>query len=237
MREIRLFVLAAGLSSSAVTASAQSSSDYAAYAALAYTPVGALPPMPLPVGSLSSSSAFVVRYGHVSAGDDVALNDFGIGGQFPVSRGTVGLTVGTITCGGCGVKPLMLGVDWGVPLFATTIRIGIRPSVGFSHFFVDDNEGSDGGDALSAALSLPISIPLPLESGGFVIPFLEPGLGFGRVSGGGDSESGTRPMIGGGLMLSGLGGNIGLHFGFEKVIIDGGRAQFGVGLMIGGQRR
>jgi hypothetical protein len=38
-----------------------------------------------------------------------------------------------------------------------------------------------------------------------VTPFLAPGVGFGRISGGGDSETGVRTMLGGGITVSGLG--------------------------------
>ncbi|HKW12053.1 MAG TPA: hypothetical protein VJO33_16825 [Gemmatimonadaceae bacterium] len=66
-----------------------------------------------------------------------------------------------------------------------------------------------------------------------IAPFLTPGFGWGRLSGSGDSISGTRFLLGGGVTLQSLTNDIGVNVGFQKVFIDRGETMFGVSLIFG----
>jgi hypothetical protein len=63
-----------------------------------------------------------------------------------------------------------------------------------------------------------------------IVPFVSPGFGWGRVSEGGDSESGTRFVLGGGVGIVSSNSGLGLTLGAQKVFIDGGKLVFGAGL-------
>ena len=66
--------------------------------------------------------------------------------------------------------------------------------------------------------------------------FVTPGFGYGRLSEDGESESGTRPMLGLGLRLRTTSG-IGFSIGAQKVFIDDGEMVMGAGLSIATGKR
>jgi hypothetical protein len=208
------------------TVSAQSNGDLAAYIAMNFTPVGAFVPH-APAASPDHGSAFVVRYGNLDLGSS-SLHNFAIGGDFPLAAGRFGLTLGGTACDGCKGN-VMAGVDYTAILISNQASVGVRPAFGISKPL----EGS--GTAISVGLSLPIEIAFSGATGPYFIPSITPGLGVGRVSGGGDTESGARPMLGGGLSIAGRRSGVALHVGVQKVFVDGGETTIGLGFSIGGR--
>jgi hypothetical protein len=211
-------------------ASAQDAGDFAAFVALAFTPVGAFVPLP-PAGG-SRGSAFVFRYGNLDlGGDDGSLHNFAVGGDIALQRGRLGLTLGGTTCDGCDGS-IMAGVDYTAVLAQNVVSVALRPALGFMKPLEGD------GTALSLGLSLPIGVELSGATGPVFVPYLVPGFGFGRISGEDgfgedDSESGVRPMLGGGLAIAGRQSAFALHLGFQKVFIEEGEMTLGLGVSIG----
>lgn len=208
-------------------ASAQDESDFAAYVALNFTPLGAFVPLPPPANA-ARGSAFVFRYGNLDlgSGSDGSLHNFAIGGDFSTGRGRMGLTLGGTTCDGCDGN-IMAGLDYTATLTQNAVSVAIRPALGFSKPLEGD------GTALTFGLSLPVGAELSGATGPVFTPFIVPGIGFGRISGDDDSESGMRPMLGGGLAISGRQSAFAVHVGFQKVFIDEGEMSFGLGFSIG----
>jgi hypothetical protein len=208
---------------------AQDVGDFAAYAALSFTPLGAFVPLP-PPPSGARGSAFVFRYGNIDLGGDLAssVHNFSIGGDFAMERGRLGLTLGGSTCEDCDGS-IMAGLDYTLMLTQSVVSVALRPAVGFSKPLEDD------GTALSFGASLPLGVELSGSTGPIFIPYLVPGIGFGRLSDEGDSESGMRPMLGGGFAIAGRQSTFAVHLGFQKVFIDEGEMVFGVGFSIGRQ--
>ena len=208
-------------------ASAQDAGDFAAYAALSFTPLGAFVPSP-PPPSGARGSAFVFRYGTIDLGGELAspLHHFSIGGDFATGRGRLGLTIGGTTCEDCDGN-IMAGLDYTIPLTQNVLSVAIRPAFGFSKPLEGD------GTALTFGATLPLGVELSGATGPSFIPYLVPGLGFGRLSGDEDSESGMRPMLGGGFAIAGRQSTVAVHLGFQKVFIDEGETAYGVGFSIG----
>jgi hypothetical protein len=121
----------------------------------------------------------------------------------------------------------MVGLDYTVSLTRNVLSVGLRPAFGFSK----PTEGD--GNALSLGLSLPLGVDLSGTTGPIFTPYLVPGVGFGRISDDEDSESGIRPMLGGGFAISGRQSPLSVHLGFSKVFIDDGDMTFGLGISIG----
>jgi hypothetical protein len=207
---------------------AQDSGDVAAYLALLFTPVGALPPQVTPAmaGLTQTRTRARVQYGRVG---DLDANNLGFGLDFGRDRGSAGLTlgVGFRDCDGCDevvmVGAHLEGVLGSKPISTSTpdvrLNVGLRGDVGFAR--------ADETTALSAVVGAPVSVSAPAGELRFV-PFLTPGFGFGRVSNG-DSDSGIRFLLGGGIGVVGAGGLM-LDIAFQKVFIKHGDTQVGVGV-------
>ncbi len=229
MTSVRLTLLAAAVGaaivSSPVRATAQDAGDIAAYAALIFTPPGGLVPLPPP--RAGGGSAFLVRYGRLDADGSSSLDHIAVGGDFGTGPGRLGLTLGYTTCEDCDGN-ILVGLDYTVSLTQNVVSVGLRPAFGFSK----PTEGD--GNALSVGLSLPLGLDLSGATGPIFTPYLVPGVGFGRISGEDeDSESGMRPMLGGGFAISGRQAPLSIHLGFQKVFIDEGEMAFGLGVSIG----
>lgn len=210
------------------TARAQDAGDVLAYIALLFTPVGALPPevTPAMAGLTQTRTRARIQYGRVG---DLDANNLGAGLDFSRGRGSAGLTlgVGFRDCDGCDeivmVGAHLDGVLGSRPLSTSTpdvrLNVGLRGDVGFAR--------ADDATALTLAVGAPVSISAPAGELRFV-PFLTPAVGFGRLSDG-DSESGVRFLLGGGVGLVGAGGLM-LDIAFQKVFIDHGDTQVGIGV-------
>jgi hypothetical protein len=207
-------------------ASAQDLGDFAAYAALIFTPVGAFVPT-APIATAGPGSAFVIRYGNLDpSGDGGSLHNFSLGGDLALQHGRLGLTLGGTACDGCDGN-IMAGIDYTALLTQDVVSIGLRPALGFSKPL------DDGGTALSLGLSLPVGAKLGGVTGPVFVPYIVPGFGFGRVSDDGESESGTRPMLGGGFSIAARQSTFALHVGFQKVFIEDGEMSIGLGMSFG----
>jgi hypothetical protein len=223
-------LVAALLAVPAAGVSAQNN-DIAAFFALTFTPTGALPPMLTPsmVGDVRGGSDVLLRYGRYTfRGSDEAIHNLGVTLDLPTQGATrFGLTAGFQACDGCDGL-LMIGGDFHAPLVRaagpTPLAIGLEPSVGLGRGL-----GDDAGTAVSAALGLPVSLTASLAGGGRLIPFLTPGAGFGLITDDGDSESGIRFTLGGGVGFYTDAG-VGINLGYKKIFIDDGPTQWGVGV-------
>jgi len=220
-------------------AAAQDFGDIAAYVALVTTPVGALPPLPPtpPIADGVAPPHFDLRYGRWKFdGDDAAQHTIGAGVRFGAGGGQGSLTASYMTCDGCD-GAIGLGLEMTAALVQPTggqssaFSVGVRPAVGVAR-----NLGDVDGTSYSASLGLPVGLHVRTAGGAEVVPFLMPGFGFGGLSGEGESESGTRFMLGGGLGVANLSGGLGLHVGFQKIFLEDAPTQFGLGLSFGGGR-
>jgi hypothetical protein len=232
--------IAALFGGAAQPALGQDEGDFAAFFALLLTPIGALPPLvraPMlqggPVGG-----AFHARYGHYEIfGSEVAIHNIGVGGDFPAGTGRMGATLAFQMCDGCD-GTLMFGLDYTAPLLqraigadpavpgASTVSVALSPSVGVARPLDSDADAT----FMSAAVGLPVSLAAPVGRSAQLVPFVTPGFGFGLISSAGETESGVRFMLGGGLGIARIGPGIGVTLGFQKIFIEDGPTQWGVGL-------
>ena len=221
-------------------AAAQDIGDVAAFLGLVTTPVGSLPPLPPPPPVAVDRAApprFHLRYGRWKFdGDDDAQHTIGAGARFAAGGGQGTLSAAYTTCDGCdGI--LGLGLDVTAALVrptggqASAFSVGVRPGLGVARGL-----GDDDFTAFSASLGLPLGLHVRSAGGAEFVPYLVPGFGFGRVSGDGDAESGTRFMLGGGVGVANLSGALGVHVGFQRIFLEDAPTQFGVGLSLGGGR-
>ena len=219
-------------------ASAQvSEKDVAAYVALMATPHGALPAVASPTmtGAARSGAALDVRYGRysVEAGaEDIAFNTIGLGGNFAVANGRMGIMLGRQSCGDCDISTNMAGVDYNMSLFSrpvgasttSSLNIGLHPAFGYAK----PSEGE--GSAMSVAVDVPVAFSVATKSGMQVVSFLAPGMGFGRADDGVEPLSGTRTTLGGGIGLLNIGQGLGVNLGFRKVFLEEAPTQWGLGM-------
>ncbi|MDQ2766478.1 MAG: hypothetical protein M3Y30_04910, partial [Gemmatimonadota bacterium] len=84
----------------------------------------------------------------------------------------------------------------------------------------------------TASTSAPLSLAIGRHSGIQLVPFVSPGFGWGHISGGGESASGSRFMLGGGLGIVGISSGVGLTLGAQKIFVDGGKTVFGAGITL-----
>lgn len=215
---------AAALVSIPARAEAQDMGDIAAYAALTFTPTGGLVPLPPPSG-VTRGSAFLFRYGNLDT-DANTLHNLAVGGDFGTGPGRLGLTLGYTTCDGCDGN-IMLGLDYTMSLTQNVVSVGLRPAFGFTKNTEHDGTG------ISVGLSLPLGMDFSGTTGPVFTPYLVPAIGYGRTSDDGESESGMRPLLGGGFAISGRQAPLSVHFGFNKVFIDDGEIVYGLGVSIG----
>ena len=237
----RLLAVLAALASLAAArpAAAQDFGDIAAFVGLVTTPVGSLPPLPLtpPIADGAVPPRFDLRYGRWKFdGDDAAQHTVGAGLRFGAGGGQGSLTASYMTCDGCD-GAVGLGLELTAALVQPTggqssaFSVGVRPSLGVARSF-----GDAEGTSYSASLGLPIGLHVRSAGGAEFVPFVIPGFGYGGVSGDGESESGTRFMLGGGVGVANLSGGLGVHVGFQKIFLEDAPTQFGVGLSFGGGR-
>lgn len=235
MRKNMLGLLALVVTGSAplTSAAAQSEKDFAGWVGLITTPVGALPPV-IPT---TTGMAFQARYGHWQfASDDDNTSNYGIGLSLGAGRSRATVVLGYTTtkdCTDCG--QMMAGFELHVPLVqgggtqAGGIGIALNPAVGYAKTTASDAELS----FLSIAVSLPISVSVPLGASARIVPFVSPGAGMGRISGSGESQSGTRMLLGGGVVLADAVPRLQITGSFQKIFIDHGVTMFGLALTLG----
>jgi hypothetical protein len=244
-----LLACSAALALIPMRAQAQSDDDTAAWFALMVTPYGALPPLMLAPVAKNGGRAMTValRGGTWKFSDDLfdspRNSAFGVTVAAPVgSKATLSGTVGYFhpgcpageTCKGDD----MLGVDAEGPFWENTstqgatrtvLNISLKGSLGFVH----SNE-TDGGNGITFVGAVPFSVRYELASHSMFSAFVAPGMGIGRVSGGGDpSQTGNRPVFSAGAAWTTPAG-VGLHLGWTKVVAPDGAGSLpsAVGLSI-----
>jgi hypothetical protein len=235
-------------------AAAQSYDELAGYSALIYTPVGALAPLPpshrAETGRSGSRMLIQGRWGRLSPDAGLSNNTLGVGVDLPRGRWTLGGTLGylSVSCtddwedfsdcdsdimlGGSArttltTRPLgdgaPAGASRGRAASASTGRsivVGFEGSAGFSP--------RQGEHAVALAASLPSGIVL--DQGNIrVLPFLSPGLGYGRLGHAKFDEDDVSTSFASTLFL--IGGGVGFEFpssgfgaivGFQKILRSGG---------------
>jgi hypothetical protein len=234
MRRSLTALLVVGLISiSTREAAAQpSASDVAAYAALLSTPVGGLTPIMVAPGTKGEKAfnSLAGRYSHFSCDGCTGSNTFG--GTYYRQAGmnaAVAATAAYGTCDGCD-GTLMLGADvqstlWDNAAAKSTTRmsVNLQGNLGWGHA-----GGTTDANALSVAIGAPLAIAMQQSNKSSFSLFVTPGFGWGRLSSGGASESGTRPIVGAGAAWQAAGG-WGIHAGFNKVFIENGGQSIGAG--------
>lgn len=218
-------------------ASAQTESDFKnamAYAAINSTPAGALAATSWGVDAIKSNPTYDLRYGRMSYEGDFSVSTYGLGASAAFAGGRLGGAFGVQNCDGCD-NTYMFGADYERSLFQGKVSpsaqyaIGVQPALGYGRSTSQDINGNDvSANALSMAVGVPVSI-----TGGKAwrtSAYVTPGFGFGRISSEGDSESGTRPMIGAGARVRHVESGFGALVNLQKVVLDGGKTQLGLGL-------
>lgn len=205
--------------------------DAVAYMAINMTTVGTLPPLATNTLAAAGGIGWHLQYGRLSWGEDVSSNAFAGGVDLSLGSGRLGLTAGyMMTDYGSDVEGenhLMIGTRYSQQLAGAALNptsrwaMGLEAELGFG--FPEDVK------ALVVAAGLPIKLTLGRNVK--VSPFVTPGFGYGRLSAEGESESGTRFMVGAGLGL-GFANGVGVNFGLKKAFIEEGKTQFGLGFTI-----
>ena len=240
-------IVLTSLTSLGVVASAQaqqgpSVGDVAAYAALSSTPVGAMTPIVTSamLGRIAKGYSVAGQYGHLSD-NGAGFNAFGATVSMPVSGVSLGGSLGFWSpSGGTNDKSnLMLGLNAETNLGAWAMGDGkdanlFTMSVRSDFGWANPDDGTGSGNSITAlSLSAGVPVALVLKTGDMTFaPFVTPGLGWGRLSATGASESGSRFMLGAGIGMAHRNG-WGVSVGMQKVFIDQGKSVFGLNLSYG----
>lgn len=211
----------------------QGGGEVSGYLALVSTPTAALSPvakqwmLPDPAQGIGVET----QWGHVS-GNGGSINTFTSGINLPIAagRGDVGFSAGTLraSCdvGDCAGYVVASSVIEGRVLErqmgGASFALGLSGRLGFA-------KPSDA-TVWSAAASVPLSLAVNTQPEFQFVTFVAPGFGWGHISEGGDSESGTRFMLGGGVGVISSTSGVGVTIGVQKVFIDGGKLVVGAGL-------
>ena len=222
MRRCLAAILVVGLVSltSRDAAAQPSEKDYAAYIALSSTPVGAHTPIMMP-----KANAFAFRYSRYAPPEGLEGNN-NLAGSYFMKAGAnalVGATLGYVMPGCTDCEGFVnAGLDVHSTLWSSTggAAVGMSGNFGWAN--------DDGTTAMSAAISVPLAYSVQQASKSTISFFVAPAFGWGRLSEDDVSESGTRPIIGAGAAWTAAGG-WGLHAAFNKVMIEDGGNNFGVG--------
>ena len=231
-----LMLLVAALSAAVNAAAAQSADEQAAYAALIYTPVAALPPLPPDAAALGSSPGSGVRLlgrlGHMSRdGGALSLNTLGIGVEVPRGRMKLGATFAYLTAscnrewqgdGDCA-GDIMIGGSVRTLLTDRGLSGNEPPQKGRRRAKQSDESrllvGFDGSAGYSprqgeTAMAIAAGVPtaISVRSGSVrIMPFITPGIGYGRLGEVSYCEC-EAPGPHGSFALM-IGGGLGLEFG------------------------
>ena len=205
---------------------AQDIGDVVAYAALVSTPAAGLAPVPASymTGERLTSVGIAARYGRMSD-QGITRNAFAADVSFPLGKGSAGLVAGYLnnSCDACSGY-FVAGAHAEAPLVSAgspnsgLFTAGLSGTLGLAK--------PTGGTALTLSADLPLAVSIAAGRA-HVVPFIAPGFGFGRVSGGGESESGTRFMLGGGVGLMDIAPGLGVSLGAKQVFLDGAKTVFG----------
>ncbi len=193
--------------------------DFVAYTALSLTPVGSHVPVMMP-----KANAFALRLSHIAP--EVGDGTNNLAGSYFMKAGSNALVGGTLGYiipsedGEDGVFNAGLTVNSSLWSSPAGVGIGMTGDLGWA--------SEDEATFLSAAVGVPLSYSVTQASKSTMSFFVAPAYGWGRISGNGASESGMRPIVGAGAAWTAAGG-WGIHAAFNKVILEGGANNFGVG--------
>jgi hypothetical protein len=220
----------------ASTAQAQSVGDAAAWLALSLTPVGATTPAVTSsmLGRIQKSPEYGFRFGHVSD-DALGFNSFAVSGSMPVSGFSLGASLGYLKPSADGADGnMMVGLNAETRVGAmkisdakknpNQITLGLRSDFGWAN----------PTDVTALSLSAGVPVTLVAHSGNMTFaPFLTPGLGWGRLSADGASESGTRFHLGAGIGMINSANGWGVSVGMQKVFLENAKSVFGLNISYG----
>ena len=218
-----------------LAAHAQSESAFIGYAGLITTPVGGFTPVVSGKPNAGARSTGVQMRVARWAFEGVDDNTTNIGAGFVLSRGrsrTV-LEAGYLIsegCDDCGI--MMAGADLQFDLAQSagsgaTLVAMLNPAVGVGI----PTEG--GGAVVTVGLSLPLSASINAGSQLRLVPFVSPGFGFSWLSDSGESETGSRAMLGGGVSLGGQTSPVLVTVSARKIFLDGAPKIWGLGFSMG----
>lgn len=211
---------------------AQSLGAIAGWISLVTTPVGAFAPS-IYIPSTSSGRRWGVqtRYSHWQfAPDDDNTTNLAIGAAVLSEGRRWSFDLGRTTKKECDCDWIMVGTELYAPVAGDgAATLSLNPEVGFVTYAGDESDFS----AVAAALNVPLSYAAAVGTNVRVVPFVAPGLGLGRVSGGGDSQYGGRLLLGGGAAVKHVTTGLQLSVGASKIFIDGGAAVYGATVSFG----
>ncbi|HEX5438461.1 MAG TPA: hypothetical protein VFW98_15015 [Gemmatimonadaceae bacterium] len=237
-----LMALSAGVLVAPISRAAGQGFDFSGvvgYLALVNTPTAGVVPVARQwmLAEPRTGTGVDVQYGRI-ADDDDHFDDLVGGVSLPFAQGHADVAIQggffLPSCSGEGCDPEFVAsaaVEGSLLRSSTPnalLNVGLAGRLGFG-------KPADA-TALSASVGLPISVAVGRAGGVQLVPFITPAFGWGRLSGGGDSESGTRLMLGGGLGVMNGKSGLGVNVGIQKVFIDGGRTVFGAGITWSGVR-
>jgi hypothetical protein len=221
-------------------ARSQTVSEFAAWSAMIGTPVGAFAPLlPIPANeSAKTAGAIAIRVGRwkLEGPGKKANTNAGVTLIAPIrARSTVSATLGYLApgCATACEGEVMIGGDldvhvWqsGTPADSPAIMtVWLKGSAGFGHYL-----GDVGGSDLSLVGSIPISFRFLMANKSTLSALFSPGFGVGRVSGGGDpTETGRRPLLGGGFGWTNADG-FGVHVGGQQILVRHSPKTIGIGV-------
>jgi hypothetical protein len=237
MRKLLLSVTCLACAFPAVLA-AQSDKAFIAYFTLLETPPGALPPtlsMPM-VNRLMTSTDVSLRYGYTSL-SGVSLHTLGLTVGVPAgTKAAIGLTAGYqgVRCDGGGCDGHFVASAKAEGRLSSS-PLGTTPNSPVLNFGLNGEFGfgkPSGGSLYSITAGVPIALVANSPTLR-IAPFLTPGFGFGSAHGGGESQSGTRFLLGGGLTIQNMRNAIAVNLGFQKIFIDQGDTMVGLSVSFG----
>lgn len=232
MRKILASLAVTALVLAPAQVQAQEEGDVAAMIGLMGTPLAGLAPIATPamMGAQQTGLGYSFRYGKVT-GDD-APNNFGAGVSYGHSAGTFGVTLGYLSPSGDSDIDgnIMIGGHYSrnltnVALSGTSaLNIGLDAGLGWASTEYFGFEA----DLLSLGVSVPVSTVIGTGAWRFV-PYVQPGLGHGRVSDDDTTIDGTKFMVGFGLGIMDGARGIGFNVGMQKVFVEDGENVIGLG--------
>lgn len=214
------FLLVAGLTVAAPTAKAQSDEAIAAAVALFMTPAGSFANVSTSaLGDASTGVGF--DYGRYTGEGN--RNSYGAHLDWHGLRATVG--VGTVSGGSENLY--MAGLSGGRGLVSSgLLNVGAEAAVGYGR--LKDDVFDETLNAFTAGVRLPLSLSSSTE-GVSITPYVAPGAFFGRLSATGESESGFRGTLNGGVRFAFANG-VSFDVGAQRIFIDEAETLFGAGL-------
>jgi hypothetical protein len=228
----------AALAVAAGEASAQSTSDLAAFNALIVSPLGALPPSANDNGrALPDLTSGSIAYGRWRYDiNDAIHHNLGatISHRIGASRTSVSLTGAYLslscdcagwTSGGVSLNSRVVSLLAGPSTPATTSgHVDVQLMAGGARY-----SGDGHASAYSAAATVDVGGSVLLRGSSRLALSVIPGMGFGHLSSADETARGTRPVIGGAVSWRSRHG-VALNVGAQRVVLSGGPTQFGVNI-------